>query len=418
MSAVEVARLQFAVTAGLHFLFVALTLGLVTLLVIAQTRWVRTGRPVLERMTRFWGLLYVVNYAVGIAGGLVMEFQFGVSWSGLSHVVGDVFGGPLAMETLVAFVLESTLLGMWIFGWGRLRRGVHLALIWGVAVTAYLSAFWVLVANAFLQHPVGYTMDGDRARLTDAAALLTNPTLWFTLGHVVSAALLVGGFFMAGVSAWHLIRRTAEHEFFRRSLRLGLGTAAFAATLTIGFGYAQFGYLGDLQPTKLGGAEEQAAAVARYGPGNYLPPDLVGTSLEVMIGIGNLLWLVAVGLLALSMKDLLVRVRLLRPLLWLLVGLIPVPFLATLFGWIVREVGRQPWAVYGLLRTSDAVSPLPPGAMWASLIGFSALIGTLAVVDWWLLARIARRGPGDEFVPAPEPSSVEVRPFATATREA
>src|SRR5256885_7745078 len=155
-----------------------------------------TGRPVYERMTRYWGQLYVINYAVGIATGLVMEFQFGLNWSGLSRLTGDVFGAPLAMETLIAFFLESTLLGMWIFGWGRLSRGVQTLLIWGVAVTAYLSAFWVMVANAFLQHPVGYQIDGSgQARLTDFGALLGNPNLWFALFHLIAAALVVGGFF-------------------------------------------------------------------------------------------------------------------------------------------------------------------------------------------------------------------------------
>ncbi|MET7398577.1 cytochrome ubiquinol oxidase subunit I [Dactylosporangium sp. NPDC005572] len=403
MSALEFARLQFGLTASLHFLFVMLTLGLVVMVAMMQTRYVRTGDPVYGRMTRFWGLLYAINYAVGIATGLVMEFQIGLNWSGLSRLTGDVFGAPLALETLIAFVLESTMLGMWIFGWGRLGKRLHLALIWGVAATALLSAFWVMVSNAFLQHPVGYVLDaGGTARLTDFGALLTNSALWFSLVHAVFAAMLTGGMFLAGVSAWHLRRKTVD-EVFRRSLRLGLRVAVIGTFFTIGFGYAQFGPIGANQPTKLAGGEEalarQAEFAARFGPGDYLPSDAVGTALGLMINIANLLFLVLVVAWALTARDTIVRRRWARPMLWLLTAIIPVPFLAAIAGWIVREEGRQPWAVYGLLKTADAVSPMSAGTLRLSTIGFTALVAGLALVDWWLLARAARRGPGDEFLP-------------------
>src|SRR4051812_8407554 len=202
-----------------------LTLGLVVLVAVMQTRYVTTGNPVYGRMARFWGLLYAINYAVGIATGLVMEFEIGLNWGGLSKLTGDVFGAPLALETLIAFVLESTLLGMWIFGWGRLNKRLHLALIWGVALTALLSAFWVMVANAFLQHPVGYARDaGGTLRLPDFGALLTNSALWFSLVHAVAAALTTGGMLLAGISAWRIRKagRPDDHELFRRSLRLGI----------------------------------------------------------------------------------------------------------------------------------------------------------------------------------------------------
>jgi cytochrome d ubiquinol oxidase subunit I len=412
MSAVDLARLQFAVTTSVHFLFVLLTLGLVTLVAITQTRFAVTGNPVFGRMARFWGLLYVINYAVGIASGLVMEFQFGLNWSGLSRLTGDVFGAPLALETLIAFVLESTFLGMWIFGWGRLPKGLHLALIWGVTLTAYLSAFWVMIANSFLQHPVGYTLDGSgAARLTSFGALLANPNLWFALGHVLSAAALTGGFFMAGVSAWHLLRRTTEVEFFRRSLRTGVVAAFLGTWFVIGFGYAQFAPIDANQPTKLKGgdelAEAQAAMVAKYGPGDYAPPGWIRDALGNMINLGNLLFLVAFVALLLQIRNVLTRARWLRPMLWVLVVTIPIPFVTAIGGWMVREVGRQPWAVYGVLKTSDAVSGLDAGSLRASLLGFGGLLVALALVDWWLIARHARRGPGDEFLAVePEPSGV------------
>jgi cytochrome d ubiquinol oxidase subunit I len=416
MGAVDLARLEFAVTTSVHFLFVLLTLGLVTIVAVMQTRYARTGDPELGRMTRFWGLLYVVNYAVGIATGLVMEFQFGLNWRGLGAMVGDVFGAPLALETVVAFVAESTLLGMWIFGWGHLGRRLHTALIWGVALTAYLSAFWVMVSNAFLQHPVGYALGPDgRARLTSFAALLGNPTLGMALGHVLAGALLTGGVFVAGVSAWHLRRR--DDPFFRRSLRYGVLAGFTGAFFVVGFGGAQFGVINLLQPTKdAEGADlvrARAEMVARYGPGNYAPPGWIHVVLDVMMYIWLLLFLLTVVALVVLRRRRSLDTRTSRVVLRLLVWSIPLPFVAAICGWVFREVGRQPWVVYGLLRTSDAVSALSGGALAASLTAFGLLVGGLAVVDWWLLARYARRGPGDEFLPDSEPVPDEAPVFST-----
>ncbi|MEU9741773.1 cytochrome ubiquinol oxidase subunit I [Micromonospora chersina] len=405
MDPLLIARLQFATTTSIHFLFVVVTLGLATLLVGLQTAGFVTGKPVYERLTRFWGQLYVINYVLGIATGIVMEFQFGLNWSGLSRYVGNVFGAPLAIETLVAFFLESTFLGMWIFGWHRLRRGVHLALLWGVAITAYASAFWIMVANAWLQHPVGYEVRDGVAHLTDFGALLTNPTLGFAFGHVVSAGLVTGGILMAAVSAWHLLRRTPDFLLFRKSLRLGLVTAALAVTTLQGFGFAQFGPVGELQPTKFGGGADRDALVAQwtatFGPGDYTPPVLSSVGLGFMILIGFTLgcvWL----LLPLLWRDWIIRWKF--PL-WLVLLGVPLPFVAVILGWIAREVGRQPWVAYGLLPTGQAVSPVSAGLMLTSLIAFTLLLGTLAVTNWVLLARHAARGAHDPALgrpPAPD----------------
>ncbi|MEU2661670.1 cytochrome ubiquinol oxidase subunit I [Micromonospora sp. NBC_01740] len=395
MDTLLLARLQFATTTSIHFLFVAVTLGLVTLLVGLQTAWVITNKPVYERLTRFWGQLYVINYVLGIATGIVMEFQFGLNWSGLSRYVGNVFGAPLAIETLVAFFLESTFLGMWIFGWHRLRRGVHLALLWGVAITAYASAFWIMVANSWLQNPVGYEVRDGVAHLTDFSALLDNPTFRVAFGHVVTAALLVGGMLMAAVSAWHLVRRTDDFALHRKGLRIGLITSAVAIFFVQGFGFAQFFAISDVQPTKFG--DDAAAApliadwTARFGPGDYTPPALADVGLGFMILIGftlGLLWL----MLPLLWRDWVIR---LRVPLWILQFALPLPFVAMILGWIAREVGRQPWAAYGLLPVDQAVSPVSPWLMLTSLIGFSLLLGALAVTNWVLLARHAARGAHD-----------------------
>ncbi|MDG4807834.1 cytochrome ubiquinol oxidase subunit I [Micromonospora sp. WMMD1120] len=401
MDTLLLARLQFATTTSIHFLFVVVTLGLVTLLVGMQTAGVLTGNPKWERLTRYWGQLYVINYVLGIATGIVMEFQFGLNWSGLSRYVGNVFGAPLAIETLVAFFLESTFLGMWIFGWHRLRRGVHLALLWGVAITAYASAFWIMVANSWLQNPVGYEVRDGIAHLTDFGALLTNPSLGMALGHVVAAALLVGGMLMAAISAWHLIRRTADFALFRTSLRIGLVTSALAITLVQGFGFAQFGPVGAVQPTKFGQGPEAQALIAewtsRFGPGDYTPPVLANVGLGFMILIGFTLGCVWF-LLPLLFRDWIIRLRF--PL-WLILLALPLPFVAVILGWIAREVGRQPWVAYGLLPTEQAVSPVGAPLMLTSFIGFSLLLGTLAVTNWVLLARHAARGAADPALGRP-----------------
>ncbi|NJP93713.1 cytochrome ubiquinol oxidase subunit I [Nonomuraea sp. FMUSA5-5] len=414
MDIVDLARLQFALTAGAHFLFVALTLGLATLVAVVQTRATFSGDPVHLRMTRFWGQLYIINYAMGIVTGLVMEFQLGLSWSGLTEYAGDVFGSALAIETLVAFFVESTFLGLWIFGWDKLNRWAHLALIWGVTLTAYASAFWIMVANGFLQHPVGHVLENGRLRLTDFGAMVANPAAQAAFWHVLVGAMIVGGFFMAGVSAYHLRRRTAEQDVFRKSLRIGLGLALPATFVNAAIGGLSFQ---TMQPTKVAAwvgtperlAAAQAEMVARLGPGDYLPDaGLVKTAGMAMI----MLWLLMMMVAGVSFLLMLFRPAVRGFRLWhrVLTLMIPVPFVTMLCGWVFREMGRQPWVVYGLLRTSDAMSPVTWSQMVFSLAGFVTVFAALIVVNYWLLARQARRGPGavalgdrpvDVPVPAP-----------------
>ncbi|WP_049559977.1 cytochrome ubiquinol oxidase subunit I [Nonomuraea sp. SBT364] len=395
MDTVELARLQFALTAGAHFLFVALTLGLATLVAVIQTRATLGGSPVHQGMTRFWGQLYIINYAMGIVTGLVMEFQLGLSWSGLTEFAGNAFGSALALETMIAFFVEATFLGLWIFGWNKLNRWAHLALIWVVTLTAYASAFWIMISNGFLQNPVGYRLDGGVLHLADFGAMIANPAALVAFGHVLSGAMVAGGFFMAGVSAYHLSRRTAEQDFFRKSLRLGLGLATPALMVT-----ATFGGLGfeTMQVTKLAAwsgdlAEAQAAMVAQHGPGDWLPPVS-----WVQWGGNGMMALFALMLLVAAPSALLMlfrpAVRGLRVWHWLLVAMIPVPFVTTLAGWIFREMGRQPWAVYGLLTTSEAMSPVSAGQMRFSVIAFTSVFAVLIVINYWLLARAAKAGPG------------------------
>ncbi|MFF7453484.1 cytochrome ubiquinol oxidase subunit I [Kitasatospora sp. NPDC008115] len=411
MSAADLARLQFAATTGVHWLFVILTMGLVPLVAFMHTRAAYTRDPATramrERMTRFWGQLYVVNYAVGIVTGLVMEFQFGLSWSGLSRFAGNVFGAPLALETLIAFFAESTFLGMWIFGWGRLRRGVHVALIWLVALTAYASAFWILVANGFLQHPVGYEVRDGTAYLTDFGALLTNPNALVALGHIALAALTTGGVLVAGISAWHFAKGTRETALFRGSLRLGVWVGMLSSFFVVIVGDLQVPVIERTQPMKaavLGGsgvAEEQARLVAQYGPGDYVPwQGWVRNAMDLMTILGNTVSTITFIAAFLLLKDLLVRRR---PLAHLMTAIIPLPFIASVGGWVVREIGRQPWLVHGELTVDEALSDVGRGALAVSCALFVAIFAALAAVNWTLIARFARRGPDGAQLGAGDP---------------
>ncbi|WP_206795619.1 cytochrome ubiquinol oxidase subunit I [Amycolatopsis sp. MtRt-6] len=383
MNALPIARLQFATTTSFHFLFVLLTLGLVTLVAVMQTRWTLGGKPELLRMTRFWGRLYVINYALGIATGIVMEFQFGLTWTGLSAFAGDVFGAPLAIETLVAFFLESTFLGLWIFGFGRMHKWLHLTLLWLVTLTAYASALFIMLANSFLQNPVGSRLENGTLRLDDFGALFTNPALTASLPHVAGAAIVTGGFFVVGVSAWHFLRRTSEVEFFRRSMRLGVVAALLGSILVVNQGFAQFGELAKYQPDKLEDA----------GVG-------VGLPLGLMILIGFAMLLCALLGALLLIRNWLTKARFLH---YLMVAAIPLPFVAAILGWLVREIGRQPWLVWGKLRTADAIADVPAGQILFSFIAFSLLFAALAVADWVLMARVAKRGPDPVEAPTGQP---------------
>jgi cytochrome bd ubiquinol oxidase subunit I len=391
VNVLDLARTQFAVTGSLHFLFVVLTLGLAPLIAIMHTRYAVTGKPVHERVTRFWGQIYVINYALGILTGLVMEFQFGMNWSGLSHYAGDIFGAPLAIETLGAFFLESTFLGLWIFGWHRLPKWLHLACIWLVTLTAYVSAFWIMATNSFLQNPAGAVERGDHLVLTDFGALVTNPTLTMALPHVIGAGLWTGGFVVMGASAYHLFKRTSEREFFTRSLRLGVITSFVGSLITVGFGYAQFGVIAAVQPGKFDGG------------------GLAGLGLGFMILIGQLIQFLIFFVLAPTVYWL-PRWRWAHPVL---MAITPLPFVAAILGWLARESGRQPWLINGKLTVADAMSPgLTSGMVTLSLIAFGGVLALLAVIDYVLIARTVRRGPAAVTLGADAPADPTERAHA------
>jgi len=449
MTTLDLARLQFAATTLFHFIFVPISIGLAVWVAFCQTLHYRTGEPVYLRMTRFWGRLMLLSIALGVVTGLVQEFQFGMNWAEYSRYVGDIFGAPLAVEGLAAFFLESTFVGLWMFGRGRLRPGVHLATIWLTALGSILSAYFILAANAWMQHPVGYAINhaAHRAELKSIFAVLGNSTLWMEFPHTVFGALLTGGMVVLAVSAWFLLRGR-EVELFNRSARLVLPPLAVITVLTIGFGDGQARLLEHQQPMKMAAAEAvykttrgaglslfaigpfeahpkrlttnitiphlealiatlswngtvegidqaQREEEKRYGPGNYLP--IVGVvywSFRIMVGAGFLLLAIALVGCLLLRKGRLARSR---RFLQLSTAAVVLPILANWFGWIFTEVGRQPWVVFGLLRTSEARSlDVSSAELIASLAAYIAIYTVLTVFGGRLLLRELRRGPERE----------------------
>ena len=439
MDVVLLSRLQFAVATLFHFLFVPLTLGLSVLTAIFETIYVKTGDEEYKRMAKFWGKLFLINFALGIVTGITLEFQFGTNWSRYSQYVGDIFGSLLAIEATVAFFLESTFIAVWHFGWRRLSPKAHCITIWLVAIASNVSALWILLANGWMQHPVGYVMRNGRAELASFAAVVTNSFGWLEFLHTVSGAFILSGFFVMGVSAYHLLRKS-NVSFFTRSFRVALTFALIFSLLEVVQGHIHGAEVAKTQPTKLAAMEALWETQARAPMALFLIPDAKHERNLVEIGkIPGLLSLLAynnphavvkglkdfpkderppvaitfwafrlmVGLgmlfVLLTLVGWFLRNRLLESPWYLRVMLwaIPLPYLALELGWTVAEVGRQPWIVYGLMKTSQAVSPISSGQVGVSLVAFILLYGFLGLVDFYLLAKYARKGPE----PAPAESN-------------
>ncbi|KAA9146301.1 cytochrome ubiquinol oxidase subunit I [Microbacterium lushaniae] len=460
------ARWQFGLTTLYHYLFVPLTLGLVLVTAIFQTVWYRTGDVKWLHLTRFFGKIFLINFAMGVVTGIVQEFQFGMNWSSYSRFVGDVFGAPLAFEGLLAFFLEATFIGLWIFGWDRLPRLAHLASIWMAAIGATLSAYFILAANAFMQNPVGYEMaaDGSRAELVDFWALLTNPVALAAFPHTITSAWMFAAAVLIAVSAWHLMRHQ-NVEMMRTSLRFGMwfmvisfvGVAISGDQLSLvmtatqpmkmaaaeamydtacgadaSFSLFSLGtpdgseeiwslrvpYLLSLLSTHtLDGCVEgindlQALYNEQFGPGDYTPIIWITYwSFRWMMGLGGIAALLSVAGLWFTRKKSTFQMK---PWMWrVFVWSAPLPLLGSLVGWVFTEMGRQPWIVFSLMLTEDGVSPSVPGwNVLISLIAFTAIYATLAVVELGLIIKYAQKGPDplpDPDAPA-EPDSVENTP--------
>lgn len=435
-----------------------------------QTMWVRTNNPVYKQMTKFWGKLFVINFAMGMVTGIVQEFQFGMNWSEYSRFMGDIFGAPLAIEALLAFYLESTFIGLWLFGWDKLSKNLHLLSIWLVAIGANISALWILIANSFMQQPVGYARVVDDAgnlvkvEMDNFIDVITNPNVMVQFPHVFTAGMVTAAFFVLGISAWHLLRkdeRDSQYAFFLQSAKIATVFGLIGIIGVIMVGHTQAQHMVETQPMKMAAAEglfetEDPASFSlltigdwqqreevfsiriprllsllsynrldgevkginelqatyqqefadRYGPeADYRPPiAVVYWTFRAMVGSGFLL----LGLAALGVY-LMVRSSFTQyPLfLKLLPFAIALPYIANTAGWIMTEMGCQPWIVFGLQRVEEAVSPNVTAEMVAfSLIAYTLIYGLLMAADVYLLVKYGKAGPEseDDEAPAASPS--------------
>jgi cytochrome d ubiquinol oxidase subunit I len=444
MDPLVLSRWQFAITTIYHFFFVPLTLGLSTLIALMETKYVASGDETYKRMVKFWGKIFLINFAAGTVTGIVQEFHFGMNWSGYARFMGDIFGAPIAIEGLTSFFLESTFLGVWIFGWDRLSKKGHVVAIWLVALGSNISALWILIANSFMQHPVGFAIENGRAVMTDFGALITNANVLYQFPHVLAAGVTTAGFIVLGFSAYQLLTKQADLEIFRRSFRWA-SIYALIGVVAVGLiGHAHGQWLGKYQPMKTSATEAhwetqagadfvvialideenqsnpiafrvpkflsfllynnftgevkgikdlQKEAEEKYGPGNYIPNvSLTFWSFRIMVGVGFLM----VGLAFLAF----VYRNSFEKKVWLMKMFFPamaLPYIATTSGWIITEESRQPWIVYGLQKTADAVSPtLSTGTVLFSLVIFILIIGALTAITGFLIRKYGTSEPGKE----------------------
>ncbi|MDL2226595.1 cytochrome ubiquinol oxidase subunit I [Deltaproteobacteria bacterium OttesenSCG-928-M10] len=435
MDPIVLSRLQFALATFFHFLYVPLTLGLAFYIAIMETRYVRTGDEMYKSQAKYWGRIFLINFALGVVTGITLEFQFGTNWAGYSAAVGDIFGSLLAIEATAAFFLESTFIAVWAFGWNKVSKKVHLLSIWLVSGAGIFSALWIILANGFMQHPVGYVWDGNRMVLESFTAVLTNPYGWSMFIHTVFGAMILCGFLVMGISAWHLFRR--QHaDFFHTAFKQGLWFALIFSILALVSGHQLGQVTARYQPAKLAAMESQWETKANAPMHLLIIPSIDDTeenlveelaipgfmsflatnsfdgvvqglkdfpkedrppvwpvylSFRGMVGLGSLF--IAVAVLTFLIRNYVPR---LKYTLLLYVLMIPLPYLTLQLGWAVTEMGRQPWVVYGQLRTALAGSP---SVDWYQIAGSLAVMGgvytLLTIAGFLLMGKAALKSPAE-----------------------
>ena len=431
MDALLLSRLQFAVATYFHFLFVPLTLGLSLIIAVMETIYVRSGDEDYKRMAKFWGRLFLINFAVGIVTGITLEFQFGTNWSRYSSYVGDIFGSLLAIEATTSFFLESTFIAVWALGWKRLSPKMHCLSIWLVAIASSLSAVWILIANSWMQHPLGYVIRNGRAELTDFIAVVTQKYAVLTILHVLSAAYILAGFFVLGICAYNILRKQHQ-EFFSKSFRVAIVFTLIFTCFEIFEGHLHGALLEETQPTKLAAMESHwetessapmyllsipdpenernlleigkipyvLSLLATHSPTGVVrglkdfPKDerpnvwLAYFPFRIMVTLGGFFVLMAV--VGWFKRN---KLESSPGYLKIMQYAIPLPYIAATMGWTLTETGRQPWIVYGLMKTSDAVSPIATSQVAITLGGFIFLYSLLGLAAFYLIAKVAKKGP-------------------------
>jgi len=434
MDVLMLSRLQFAAATFFHFLFVPLTLGLSVMVAIMETKYARTEDELYLRMTKFWGKLFLINFAIGVVTGITLEFQFGTNWSRYSEFMGDIFGALLAIEALGFFFLESILLGVWIFGWRKISKKAHATVMWLIVFASTGSAVWIITANAWMQHPVGYVIRNGRAELENFAAVALNPFGILMFIHMVSAAYILSAFFVMGISAYHLLKKQ-NVEFFTKSFRIALVFGLIFSFVEIFEGHLHGSDIAKTQPAKLAAMEShwetsKNAPIYLFSfpdeaneknsieigklpgmlsllafhsmdaevkglkdfPPDERPPVLIPfASFKIMVGLGFYFALVTV-IGWLKRNSLMENPWYLKLMLYS----IPLPYIAILLGWTLAEVGRQPWIVYGIMKTADAVSRIAVSQVAVSLVAFILVYGLLGVAAFYLIIKNARKGPEPE----------------------
>ena len=463
MDLITLSRLQFGLTTVYHWLFVPLTLGLGWFVAYFQTRYYQTKDETWHKMAKFWGKLFLINFAIGVVTGIVQEFQFGMNWSEYSRYVGDIFGAPLAIEALMAFFLESTFLGVWIFGEGKIPEKAHLASIWMVAIGSNLSAIWILLANGWMQNPVGYVINesAGRAEMVDFFAIVSNPKAWIFVWHTLADGLAMAAFLILAVSAYHLVRKQ-NLELFKRSFQIGAVMGLIASALVFLGGHTMGQFMYESQPMKMAALEAvweteepasfslltigdltgrqevwsiripyvmsflacnnftcevkgvnelQAQYEQQYGHGNYVPLMVVTYwTFRIMMGFGFIMMGAAAWFLYATRRPDYENAKWMKLVPF---GALFLPYLANASGWILTEMGRQPWIVFGLLKVQDAVSPnLTSVDLLISLIGYIVVYSSLAVAMVYLMKKYAIAGPD-----ATMHESVDVAPALVGSQD-
>ena len=474
MNIVSLARFQFAMTTIFHFFFVPFSIGTVFVVAIMESMYVHTGKPEYKKMTKFWGNVFLLSFAVGVVTGIIQEFQFGMNWSDYSRFMGDIFGAPLAFEALLSFFIESTFIGLWMFTWDKVKKGLHLFFIWMIVFGTITSAVWILSANSFMQHPTGFAIRNGRAEMANFGALLTNKQLMFEFGHVITGAILTGATIITGLAAFQLLKKRTLSDInkaiYHKTIRIGLTLMLIFSIGSIGMGDVQMQYLVHEQPMKFAATEALYKTTGEKAPwtmigfantkthevkGKIEIPDMLsilsyhsttgsvkgmeevnkemekkyGThidghkmnyyvtvntlfwSFRFMAGFGALMALVSiVGLILTRKKKQTLYEH--RWCLWVLALMTFTPFIANTCGWLITELGRAPWTVYGLFTIAQSVSPnVSVASLLTSNIVYFCLFTGLAIILISLIVRFLHNDP-EELAMQGQTSDKETDPFA------